>query len=100
MKLEVTPRALGDVRSIALFSRRTWGAGKAREYVAALWDRIHWLADNPMLGRIRDDVHPNYRSYRQGSHLIFYVVLAEAVRVIGIPHTAMDVAAYFDELDT
>ena len=48
---------------------------------------------------MRDDVGQGYRSYRQGSHLIFYIVENGVLAIIGIPHGSMDVDAYFQAHD-
>ncbi|QPK61786.1 type II toxin-antitoxin system RelE/ParE family toxin [Methylomonas sp. LL1] len=38
-----------------------------------------------------------YYYFRQGSHLIFYVLNPLGIDIIGIPHQSMDFAAYFDQ---
>ena len=53
--------------------------------------RFEWQAENPLTGRERNDVHPGYRSFPEGSHIIFYVISDECVDIIGIPHKSMDV---------
>jgi plasmid stabilization system protein ParE len=35
--------------------------------------RFDWLCKNPGAGRLRTEIGEGYRSYRQGSHLIFYI---------------------------
>jgi len=45
----------------------------------------------PLSGRERNDVHPCYRSFPEGGHLIFYFVSDEYVDIIGIPHKSMDI---------
>ena len=37
------------------------------------------------------DAIAGYRSYLEGSHIIFYVVDEEYVDIIGIPHQSMDI---------
>ena len=53
--------------------------------LAALNACSYLLADNPLAGRERNDVHPGYRSFPEGSHIIFYIVNDESVDIIGIP---------------
>lgn len=64
-------------------------------YLRALNDRCHWLAVHPMAGRARDDIHPGYRCFAQGQHVIFYIMRDDGIAVIGVVHQAMDVDGYF-----
>ena len=67
-------------------------------YLRNLTARFAWLAENPRLGRSRPEIAPDVRSYREGSHLVFYRVRPNVIEIIGLPHRAMDVDAYFDDL--
>ena len=90
----LTPRALKDLDDIADFTIETWGIGQLETYLRQLSDRFEWLAENPLPGRVRDDIHPGYRSFPEGSHVVFYVIQGEHVDVIGIPHKSMDVRPF------
>lgn len=92
----LTPRALKDLDAIADYTLENWGAGQMETYLRALNDRFQWLADNPMLGRDRNDVGRGFRSFRQGAHLIFYIVSTDGIHIIGVPHASMDIDAYFN----
>jgi toxin ParE1/3/4 len=61
--------------------------------------RFEWLAKNSRAGRVRDDVGLGYRSYRQRSHLIFYIENKNFIAIIGIPHGSMDIDAFFQSPD-
>lgn len=91
----LTPRALRDLDQIADYTLAKWGDRQAEIYLDALVKRFEWLARNPDAGRSRDDVDHGYRSYREGSHLIFYVVEQGVVAIIGVPHGSMDIEAFF-----
>lgn len=90
----LTPRALADLDAIADYTLEKWGAAQMESYLRALDDRFQRLADNPMLGRERNNVGRGYRSFRQGAHLIFYLVLENEIQIIGVPHASMDIDAY------
>jgi len=92
----LTPRALRDLDHIADYTLAQWGEEQAEIYLNALANRFDWLAKNPSAGRTRDEIGPNYRSYRQGSHLIFYILERGVVAIIGIPHGSMDIEAFFN----
>lgn len=91
----LTPRAAADIDLIADYTIETWGLVQLETYLQGLSNRFEWLADNPFAGRERNDVHPGYRSYPEGRHLIFYIVNDDHVDIIGIPHKSMDVSAFF-----
>jgi toxin ParE1/3/4 len=91
----LTPRALGDLDQIADYTLNQWGERQAEIYLNALAKRFEWLAKNPNAGRIRDEIGPGYKSYREGSHLIFYIVERGVVAIIGVPHGSMDIEAFF-----
>jgi len=92
---KLTPRAVSDLDAIADYSLEHWGAAQTQSYLEQMTARFQWLADNPGTGRQRDDVAEGYRSFPEGKHVIFYVVLADGIAVIGLPHAAMDLSSLF-----
>jgi toxin ParE1/3/4 len=91
----LTRRALRDLDDIADYTLRRWGPGQMEAYLRRIEARIAWLAENPDLGRRRDDVGKGYRSFREGSHIVFYLLEQDRILVIGLPHRAMDVGRFF-----
>ena len=87
----LTPRAVADLDAIAEFTIETWGKDRLENYLRSMNSRFDWLAENPFAGRERNDVHPDYRSFPQGSHVIFYMVGDGHDDIIGIPHKSMDI---------
>jgi toxin ParE1/3/4 len=96
---DLTPRAEQDLNDIALYTIQKWGAAQMETYLRQLEERFRWLAENPALGHLRKDVHPGYRSWPQGRHVNFYVRQADRIAIIGVPHRAMDIGAYFGKLE-
>ena len=86
----LTPRAAADIDLIADYTIETWGLGQLETYLQFLHNSFEWLADNPFADRDRKDLHPGYRSYPGGRHLIFYIVNDDHVDIIGIPHKSKD----------
>ncbi len=87
----LTRRALADLETIADYSIDHWGPRQTQAYLEKLEDRFAWLAQNPDLGKVRDDIATGYRSFPEGAHVIFYVLLEDAIAIIGVLHAAMDV---------
>jgi len=95
-RFRLTSRALRDLDTIADYSLATWGERQTEKYIGELEQRFRWLAQNPQAGRARNEVGEGYRSYPLGAHVIFYVIIPEGVAIIGVPHGAMDIEAYFE----
>jgi toxin ParE1/3/4 len=91
----LTRWALRDLDDIADYTLRRWGASQMEAYLRRIDARIACLAENPDLGRRREDVGKGYCCFLEGSHLIFYVLSEDRVVVIGLPHRAMDVGRFF-----
>lgn len=95
-KYHLTRRALSDLDAIADYSLDRWGPDRTQRYLESLEARFQWLADNPALGRNRDDVADGYRSFPEGQHVVFYIITADTIAIIGVPHSAMDVVRLTD----
>jgi len=89
-RVGLRPRAQLDLEEIAQFTSERWGSAQRRRYLALLGTALKALAANPALGRIRDDLEFDCRSFRKGRHVIFYRVAPEGVDVLRILHDAMD----------
>ena len=94
-KYRITPRAAADLDAIADYTIEKWGVEQLESYLNALASRFEWLASNPLLGRERNDVHKGYRSYPEGSHVVFYIAQGDSIAIIGIPNKSMDIGEFF-----
>jgi toxin ParE1/3/4 len=93
---KITPRAKESLKEIGRYTLKKWGKTQRNDYLRAIDSRFEWLANNPDMGRHRNDIEEGYYSYRHREHLIFYVIMSDHISVIGIPHTAMDILNYFN----
>lgn len=93
----LAPRALLDLSDIAAFAVDRWSDRKAASYLDAMRSRFEWLADNPLLGRSRDELYAGLRCWRQEAHMIFYRIAGDGIEIIGVPHASADFGAYFGE---
>ncbi len=94
----LTPRAAADLNHIAGYTLRRWGRRQTTAYLMALSDRFAWLAEYPDIGRARPEILPELRSFREGSHIIFYRPRGTIVEIIGVPHMSMDIDSYFEDV--
>lgn len=94
-KFRLTRRAAADLDAIADYTIERRGPTQMEVHLESMNARFEWLVGNPFTGRERNDLHPGYRCFPEGNHVIYYVVSDESVEVIGIPHKSMDVGSAF-----
>ncbi len=74
-------------------------AGRSIERADGFIDRIEekcrLLAENPMLGRSREELAPSLRSFPVGNYLLFYVPLEDGVEVVRVLSGARDLPSAF-----
>lgn len=95
----LTPRAKEDLRGIWHYTLNFWSERQADKYIADLYQRFEWLAQQPRIGKHRPDVCEGYYCFPQGSHLVFYMIRDQVIDIIGVAHKDMDVLNYFDVED-
>ena len=86
--------AQADLESIWLYTCEQWSVTQADSYLEAIIQRFDWIAENPTLGKSRDDVKQGYYCFPEGMHLIFYILKNDRVEIIGVPHQRMDIIEY------
>jgi toxin ParE1/3/4 len=96
-KLEFSPNAEDDLRSILDYSLTTWGRPQRDHYADRIMDALGELLDYPMLGSSRDDVSPELRTLRVAQHVVYYRVRPSAVRIVRILHARMNPATHLLE---
>ena len=90
--------ARADLEAIWIYTVEHWGIEQAERYLQGLFGCFEELAANPRLGRERNDVKAGYRSFPQGRHVVFYLIVPKGVEVIGVVHQSADVDAHLGEL--
>lgn len=83
-----------DLKSIARYTQREWGVTQRNVYLRQLAHRFEWLAQNPTLGKRRDDIKEGYMCYPEGRHVIFYITGNDRIEIIGVLHESMDVVRH------
>ena len=74
----LSPEAEADLDEIWYYiAQRSGSLEMANRFVDSLTDRFSLLANNPYLGRRRDELRAGLRSFPVGDYLIFYRVLDE-----------------------
>ncbi len=89
-KFRLTEPAKIHLKEIGRYTLRLWGKHQRNDYLGALDARFHILAVSPKQGQSRDEIHPDLRSWHEGSHVIFYLVRKQEIQIVGILHEKMD----------
>jgi len=91
MRLIVTDAARADLKEIARYSGREWGAARKQRYMQLMRDRFRELLRSPDLGPARDELGACHRGLVAGSHVIFYRRVRGQIVVMRVLHQRMDV---------
>ena len=81
-------RAERDLDEIADYTRGQWGNRQAILYIEALRALCVRLAEAPETGRCCEDI-PGLHRMESGSHVVFYRIKHEGIRVSRILHRRM-----------
>lgn len=89
-KYVLSPNAQESLKGIKTWSTEKFGKRQTNIYLENLRDRMRLLADNPKLGRARNEIKPGYYSYFEGSHAIYYKILTDRIAIIDVLHQLME----------
>lgn len=93
---DVSKAARADLKNIAAYTQKTWGASQRRKYLKDLDKTFHFLSDNPLSGNQCDYIIEGLRKHLHESHIIFYEVSKNSIFIVRIFHKSMDVESKFE----
>ena len=91
----VSRAARVDLKNIAAYTQKVWGAEQRRTYLKGLDLAFHFLAENPLSGVACNYVAENLRKHRFESHTIFYEKLNNDIVIVRVLHKSMDIEHSF-----
>lgn len=86
----LSSNAQKSLKEIKSYSTETFGKRQTKIYLEKLQGRMRTLAENPKRGKTRDKIKVGYYSYLEGSHTIYYKILADHIAIIDILHQSME----------
>ena len=89
--------ANNDLREIALYTKKSWGPEQARTYIQELRKAMEALAQTPKIGRPREELAPGLRSFKAGSHIVFYKESKAGINIARILHSKRDIEHELDK---
>ena len=87
---EITETAEKDLNEIFDYTEKEFGFDQAVKYLLDIDDKFDLLSEQPELGKKRDEIRLELRSLVHESHVIFYRVLNNRVRIIRVLHGSRD----------
>lgn len=57
--------------------------------------RFFALAENPLMGRLRPDIAPEFRYFVVGNYLIIYRTISDGIQIVRVVHGARDLPNLF-----
>ena len=97
--LALTQRALADIGEIERYSVKEWGRKVAGKYLADIAAALDRIEENPQILRLEPAFAPGLYFYRVKKHVIVCDFHDEAVTVLTVIHTSMDLPARLLELE-
>ena len=87
----LTNAARADLKSIAVYTQKTWGSSQRKSYIQDLDITFHFLAENPLSGAACDYITDGLRKHSHQNHTIFYEADNKSITIVRILHKSMDV---------
>lgn len=88
---ELSVEADIDLEDILEYSYTEFGFDQAENYLTELLEAFYQLSVNPELGRNRDEIKVDLRSFPINQHVVFYRILKENhIRIVRVLHGSRD----------
>ena len=97
--VELTQRALSDLRAVEQFSIKEWGRRTADKYLDDIAAALDRLRENPEILRLEPDFAPGLHFYRVKKLFLVCDYQDDLVIVLTVIHTSMDLPARLLELE-
>lgn len=89
-RYELSKPADQDLEDIFEYTEIEFGIDQAIEYLNGLESGFEQLIVNPELGRTRNDIKTGLRSISRSSHIIFYRLMSDHVKIVRVLHGSRD----------
>ncbi len=92
---ELSSEADQDISDIFDYTEVEFWLDQAVSYVSALDECFAQIVENPEIGRERIEIHGELRSITSGSHVVFYRIFKDRIRIVRILHGSRDLPKHF-----
>lgn len=95
LPVELSLEADKDLENIFDYTVQQFGLDQAVIYVSSFEQVFENLSLNTKLGRERKEIRDGLRSVTKESHVVFYHILKDRLRIVRILHVSRDVIKFF-----
>jgi toxin ParE1/3/4 len=96
MRIRISGNAGDDLDAIWLYVIRKSGIDRAQELIDSIVSKFSLLATHPGIGKNRDELRPELRSFPEGKFCIYYREHSECIEIVRILHGARDETKQFE----
>lgn len=98
-KLLLTDRALDDLQDIYAYSLTEWGEETALKYILGFEDCFLLLRENEGLLKTNTQISSRFIAYPVQKHFLICDIIHDAIYVLTIKHTSMDLLERLKKLE-
>ena len=84
-----------DLEEVFEYSYHKFGPNQATKYLSEIDEVFNKLLDNPEIGRTRSEIKKGLYSIPFGSHIIFYSIQPDYIRIVRVLHGIKDLPRNF-----
>jgi toxin ParE1/3/4 len=88
--------ASADLKNIANYTLKSWGAAQTIAYLDGLEETAKQLAHSPKFGKARNDLAQGLRSFQYQSHVIYYLEENLGIVIARVLHERMSASLHID----
>lgn len=93
---ELSLAAEQDLEEIFDYTLEKFGLHQAVEYLSEFEIFFANLVSNPRIGKNRNEIRPGLKSFSKSSHIVFYRILNDRIRIVRILHGSRDMPKFFE----
>lgn len=93
----LSEEAQNDLKEIRRYTSENWGNKQARQYLIELTANFENLSKSPKLGRTREEIDKDLRSFPVSRHIVFYRERPEGIQIARVLHASMDIKQHLEE---
>lgn len=94
---ELTQQAQNDVKEIWVYFA-DFNESAANKLIKEIFDKFQFLSENTKLGKKRDEIFLNLRSFPHKKYIIFYLEIeAKRIEIYRVLHASRDIEGLFEE---
>jgi toxin ParE1/3/4 len=87
---ELSQEADNDLEEIFDYTQVQFGSEQAIKYLLGFESLFENLCIHPETGRTRDEIRKGLRSISHISHVVFYRILKDRIRIVRVLHSGRD----------